>query len=370
MDSNFQTPPRQIISSQQEQDSNDPEKTWQTIQSSQSFVPYLTEKSTDRPYNPSSQKNYSRIVCMSDTHGKHRDIDLPKGDILIHGGDFTRSGEKETISDVSRYFGELLEQHKFQQIICIAGNHELTFDDDHYKDVHEHFHSSPMDCSASRNALKNCIYLQDSSCNIHSMEIYGTPWTPFYYNWGFQQTRGYESRNRWRGIPSTTDILISHGPPLGRGDEVPHVGKVGCVDLLQEVQERLRPRVHIFGHIHEGYGISSDGTTLFVNPSSVTKQYRPCNPCIVLDVPHDITQPPIVVQPHSNLSADEVISWFDSYEFSSPLVPYLASLQNPLDGNTFVHSTFDEIRDILQITSRKDLKALMKSFVKFNADCF
>jgi len=178
MDSNFQTPPRQIISSQQEQDSNDPEKTWQTIQSSQSFVPYLTEKSTDRPYNPSSQKNYSRIVCMSDTHGKHRDIDLPKGDILIHGGDFTRSGEKETISDVSRYFGELLEQHKFQQIICIAGNHELTFDDDHYKDVHEHFHSSPMDCSASRNALKNCIYLQDSSCNIHSMEIYGTPWTP------------------------------------------------------------------------------------------------------------------------------------------------------------------------------------------------
>jgi len=87
-------------------------------------------------------------------------------------------------------------------------------------------------------------------------------------------------------------------------------------------------------------------------------------------VPHDITQPPIVVQPHSNLSADEVISWFDSYEFSSPLVPYLASLQNPLDGNTFVHSTFDEIRDILQIASRKDLKALMKSFVKFNADCF
>ena len=88
-------------------------------------------------------------------------------------------------------------------------------------------------------------------------------------------------------------MLITHGPPLGRGDRVcgpklPGGGgiqRVGCVDLLDEVQTRVRPRVHVFGHVHEGYGVTSDGTTDFINASTCTFAYQPTNPPVVLDVP-------------------------------------------------------------------------------------
>ena len=98
------------------------------------------------------------------------------------------------------------------------------------------------------------------------------------------------------------------------------IGKVGCLDLLQEVQERIQPRVHIFGHIHEGYGISSDGKILFVNPASVSKQYQPCNLCIVLDIPHDPSKQIIVVEPYSGLSPEEVGVWLNSHDDTKSLV--------------------------------------------------
>ena len=62
-----------------------------------------------------------------------------------------------------------------------------------------------------------------------------------------------------------------HGPPLGRGDQCHHGGRAGCYDLLKAVQGKVKPRLHVFGHIHEGFGVSSDGTTtLFVNTSKNT----------------------------------------------------------------------------------------------------
>lgn len=60
--------------------------------------------------------------------------------------------------------------------------------------------------------------------------------------------------------------------------------RAGCVDLLDEVQTRVRPAVHAFGHIHEGAGVTTDGATLYVNASTCNLQYRPINPAIVLDV--------------------------------------------------------------------------------------
>ena len=78
---------------------------------------------------------------------------------------------------------------------------------------------------------------------------------------------------------------MSHGPPLGHGDLCSNDLRAGCVDLLRELQERVRPVMHIFGHIHEGYGVTTNGHTTFVNASTCTLQYRPSNPPLVFDLP-------------------------------------------------------------------------------------
>ena len=54
--------------------------------------------------------------------------------------------------------------------------------------------------------------------------------------------------------------------------------------MLRAVQSRIKPMVHCFGHVHEGYGVSSDGRTTFVNASTCTTKYKPNNPPIVFDI--------------------------------------------------------------------------------------
>ena len=70
-------------------------------------------------------------------------------------------------------------------------------------------------------------------------------------------------------IPSDSEILVTHGPPLGFGDFTSNNSSVGCKDLYKAIVNRVKPLYHIFGHVHEGYGITTNGTTNFVNASSV-----------------------------------------------------------------------------------------------------
>lgn len=58
------------------------------------------------------------VVCISDTHGAHSNIaDLPEGDILIHGGDFTLHGKEEDAISVNEWFGTLRE--RYQHILIV-----------------------------------------------------------------------------------------------------------------------------------------------------------------------------------------------------------------------------------------------------------
>uniref|UniRef100_A0A8I5N604 Metallophosphoesterase domain containing 1 n=1 Tax=Papio anubis TaxID=9555 RepID=A0A8I5N604_PAPAN len=109
---------------------------------------------------------------------------------------------------------------------------------------------------------------------------------PWFYGWGFNLPRGQALLEKWNLIPEGVDILITHGPPLGFLDWVPKkMQRVGCVELLNTVQRRVQPRLHVFGHIHEGYGVMADGTTTYVNASVCTVNYQPVNPPIVIDLP-------------------------------------------------------------------------------------
>ena len=91
----------------------------------------------------------------------------------------------------------------------------------------------------------------------------------------------------WRAIPTDTDVLVTHGPPAGHGDLVngEELGRAGDVDLLTEVTERVQPLYHVFGHTHDGAGVTTDGTTRFLNAASVGDSYRAANPPLVFELP-------------------------------------------------------------------------------------
>ncbi len=205
-----------------------------------------------------------RIVAISDTHNLHDAVDVPPGDVLIHAGDLTNQG---SLDDV-RAFDELLAGLPHQHKIVVAGNHDFCFE------------RRPQ---VARAALRHALYLQDEAVTIDGIRFYGSPWQPWFYDWAFNLQRGPEIRAKWDLIPADTDVLITHGPPLGHGDRNVHGEPVGCADLHQRVQQ-VGPRYHVFGHIHEGYGTTSNGTTTFVNASVCDFRYHPVNPPQVFDL--------------------------------------------------------------------------------------
>uniref|UniRef100_A0A6U6EID9 Calcineurin-like phosphoesterase domain-containing protein n=1 Tax=Odontella aurita TaxID=265563 RepID=A0A6U6EID9_9STRA len=282
---------------------------WARARHTQNFVP------PQRRSGPPDPTRYTRIACISDTHGYHKNIAVPNCDILIHGGDFTNFGEPEMVEDTSRYFAELQRGERGARVgsvVCIAGNHELTFQPEHYEKVWRQFHhpeSGPYDCQRAREALNNCTYLEDESYTAkNGIKVYGSPWQPEFHRWAFNLPRT-EIGDKWRAIPDDTDVLVTHGPPLGRGDRTGDGQRVGCLELMRQIQGHVRPRLHVFGHVHESYGVSSDGTTLYVNASSVGRDYEKHNPCIVVDLPHDPSIPAVLVEPSSSMQQDDIREW-------------------------------------------------------------
>ena len=204
-----------------------------------------------------------RLVAISDTHGLHRHLTIPDGDILVHAGDITGHGQVEQVADFNEWLGTLPHRHK----LVIAGNHDFCFED------------QPVETAA---LLTNCIYLFDEAITLDGLYFYGTPWQPWFFDWAFNLRRGSEIRAKWELIPPETDVLITHGPPLGYGDLTSRGEYVGCADLLESVRQK-RPKLHIFGHIHEGYGMTHNQHTTFINASSCTLQYQPAQRPIVYD---------------------------------------------------------------------------------------
>lgn len=132
--------------------------------------------------------------------------------------------------------------------------------------------------------LTNCTYLEDEAIEILGLKIYGTPWQPEFCKWAFNLPRGAECLEKWNKIPENLDILITHTPPLGHGDLCCTMVRAGCVELLNTVQCRVKPKYHVFGHVHEGYGITSDGKIIFINASTCDINYLPNNLPIVFDI--------------------------------------------------------------------------------------
>jgi Icc-related predicted phosphoesterase len=208
-----------------------------------------------------------RIVCISDTHSRHDLIEVPSGDILIHAGDSTMVGRVEEIAKFNHWLGRLPHPYK----ILIAGNHDWLFE---------------KEPALAESLVTNAVYLRDSAVIIEGLKFYGSPWQPRFMHWAFNLSRGAEIRRKWDLIPEDTDVLITHGPPNGILDLVPRdltgtFENTGCEELARAVK-RIKPRLHVFGHIHEGYGMERRPGTTFVNACICDAAYRPINPPVTV----------------------------------------------------------------------------------------
>ncbi|RLN80542.1 hypothetical protein BBO99_00004411 [Phytophthora kernoviae] len=112
-----------------------------------------------------------KVVCVSDTHGLHdQALDIPQGDVFIHAGDFTDTGERNEVLAFNQFLGTLPHRYK----IVIAGNHESTFDREFYpKYWHQYGHRQQYDPDEVRALLTNALYLEDQAVLIEGYLFYG-----------------------------------------------------------------------------------------------------------------------------------------------------------------------------------------------------
>ena len=210
-----------------------------------------------------------KIVLLSDTHCFEPEI-REDGDVLVHSGDFMLAGCQKEAEKAAKWFAEASK--RFAHAVCVAGNHDWFFHDLGFQGTQDFF---------ARHG-NNIQYLLDSSINIDGVNFYGSPWQPTFFNWAFNVPRGEAIRKYWNMIPDAglVDVLITHGPPRGVLDQAaPHKHSecLGCDDLFEAV-ERSEPKIHVFGHIHGGYGRVRFGEgSQFFNASICDEAYRPVN---------------------------------------------------------------------------------------------
>lgn len=201
------------------------------------------------------------ITAISDTHNKHKKLNLPGGDILIHAGDITSMGYFHEIAEFNKWF----KNQNYTYKIFIAGNHDGLFETD------QNLARSILDPSI--------IYLQDELAEIEGLKIWGSPRTPPFCNWHFMNTEEELDHYYYINIPPDIDILVTHGPPFGILDQTIEGQHVGSKSLVKHVCERIKPKYHLFGHIHFLGGLEKyfNGAT-FINASICDEQYMVTNP--------------------------------------------------------------------------------------------
>ena len=184
------------------------------------------------------------VVLISDTHALHREVEVPPGDLFIHAGDFTMdSRSADALIDFNEWLGEL--PHRFR--LVIPGNHD---------GVVEH--------ESRRQLISNATLLINDSIEIMGLQVWGSPTTPLLGE-AFGMISDRDRAKLYSRIPDDTDILVTHGPPYGILDQAPgSEHHQGCPQLLNAVR-RVHPILHVFGHVHGGYGTFNTQDTLFVN---------------------------------------------------------------------------------------------------------
>lgn len=218
-----------------------------------------------------------RLIFISDTHNKHRKLEIPGCDILLHVGDFSALGRHNETEQFLKWFSKQPAKH----LVYIAGNHDISYQ------------REPVFKRKMLAKYSKCIYLEDSGIILEGLEIWGSPWSPDFYpeRWVFNLPRGSDAlNNKWQQIPRSTDILLTHSPLAGILDRCqnwhPHYPQnAGCELLRHRVEEIGTIKICAVGHVHEGRGMDyrTLAPTTVINVSTCNLQYQPVNPPVIID---------------------------------------------------------------------------------------
>jgi Icc-related predicted phosphoesterase len=204
-----------------------------------------------------------KLVIISDTHRQENKVILPEGDILIHAGDFDIY-DQNNLDTVIDWFKKLDYNH----IIFTGGNHDKYL---------QHFSSDEI----NKQLPSNIHYLMNDSVVVNNIKFWGSPYSPaFGQGWAYNAFID-ELREKWATIPSDTDIVISHCNCFGINDVVRGISQ-GCPALRDRIKE-IKPKLHVSGHIHPGYGVYQDKNTIYVNASILDDFYQIANKPIIIN---------------------------------------------------------------------------------------
>ncbi len=211
------------------------------------------------------------IDCISDLHGYYPKLE--GGDLLIVAGDLTARDEQGQLIE----FGNWLEDQKYTKKIFICGNHDNRLE------------KITISGKTLFFLYEECIYLSDSGTEFEGLKIWGSPWTKTFKGMNphckaFTVDTEEELAEKWGKIPNDIDILITHSPPFGNFDYTSRGKSVGSLSLWMKCLE-IRPKLHIFGHIHEAYGQYRHPNGIhLVNCSHVNEHYQPVNKPIRIEL--------------------------------------------------------------------------------------
>jgi Icc-related predicted phosphoesterase len=224
-----------------------------------------------------------KVAVFSDTHNKHKQVELPECDIAIFAGDLSSVGHKHEVESFINWYGK---QHQCKHKVFIAGNHDKSFDKKFFHSFEDHdlFKQNEhlgkpgwlVDMLDRAKAVLHINYLENSSVIIEGIKIWGSPITPSFYKqyWAFNADRNEDIQSYWNKIPKDANIVVTHGPVHGKLDYIPESSEyVGCVDLKAKIEE-INPLMFICGHIHSGRGIYNTDKTLYVNASIMDNSYN------------------------------------------------------------------------------------------------
>lgn len=216
------------------------------------------------------------IDCISDLHGYYPKLE--GGDLLIVAGDLTASDTHDQHCDFKKW----LHKQKYRKKIVIAGNHDnqlvsLTPDP---------FIFSSYNIETGEQ-VSYSEYLRDSGTEFEGLKIWGSPWSLWFpgINPKCMAFVGNEEAlyDAYEKIPPNTDILITHSPAYGILDRTTADRSAGSNGLYGWLKYVGRPKLHVFGHIHEAYGRTEvfathdDKMMLSVNCSVVNENYEHVN---------------------------------------------------------------------------------------------
>lgn len=218
----------------------------------------------------------TKIVAISDVHGKWKGLKIPECDILISAGDFSFTGERHMIRD----FHKWLDDQPAQNIISVMGNHE--------KWIESNFQL------AKEIALQECPaihFMEEGLVEVDGLKIWTSAISKFFCNWAYNRYPGQDIQKHWNKIPNC-DVVVTHGGCYGILDEVLRfngqkceyeVEHTGCPQLLKKVLE-IKPKLFVCGHIHEAYGMKVHEGITFVNASICNEYYKPINAPIIINI--------------------------------------------------------------------------------------